>query len=64
MDDIEINGRTGFVLSNDVEKKEITVEFDDNDEMETISYADVKEGGGTIEAKTSYFKGGLSFLNW
>ena len=38
MDDIDIEGRTGFVLSNDVENKKITVEFDDNDEMKTISY--------------------------
>lgn len=38
MQDISIEGRTGFVLSNDPENKKIIVEFDDNDETKTISY--------------------------
>lgn len=38
MDDIKIDNRTGFVLSNDIENKKIIIEFDDNDETKTISY--------------------------
>jgi hypothetical protein len=39
MQDIEIEGRTGFVLTNDIENKKMVVEFDDNDETKTIDYA-------------------------
>ena len=37
MDDITIDGKTGFVLINDCENKKITIEFDD-DTLKTISY--------------------------
>lgn len=40
MDDIEVNGRSGFVVSNDSENKVIVIEFDDTEEMETINYSD------------------------
>ena len=38
MDDIDVNGRKGIVIGNDIENKKIIVEFDDNDEIKTISY--------------------------
>jgi ribosomal protein L21E len=38
LDDVEYKGRTGIVMSNDTENKSIIIEFDDTDEMETISY--------------------------
>lgn len=40
MDDITVEGRTGFVLTNDPENKKMVVEFDDNDETKTIEYGE------------------------
>tara|TARA_R110000787_G_scaffold11722_12_gene38533 strand:- start:11661 stop:12077 length:417 start_codon:yes stop_codon:yes gene_type:complete len=40
MDDVEIDGRNGFVVSNNLEAKTIVIEFNDTEEMETINYAE------------------------
>ena len=39
MDDIVINGKSGFVISNDAENKKLIVEYIDSGEMETIDYS-------------------------
>ena len=38
MDDVEINGRKGFVVANEKKDKIIIIEFEDTEEMETINY--------------------------
>ena len=50
MDDLEVNKRDAFVVSNDTEKKEILIEYVDSGEMETIDYSDqiMSEGGKVI----------------
>lgn len=39
LDDVKIDGKTGFVLANDTTQKKLTVEFDD-DTIKTINYGE------------------------
>jgi len=38
MDDVKIKGREGFVLDNNTEKKELTVQYNDDSEIDIINY--------------------------
>ena len=40
LDEIEHEGRTAIVMSNDTEKKVIVLEYHDNDEMKSINYGE------------------------